>query len=171
MVTILNSDGDFATLLLSSTRQDALPTQTLIKITIPPPPPSSFVAAFNDARKRKLEQTDGNSAVQEQERVHLLARLALLKATATHQNAEYSNFSCVLPDEPQRYAIEIISPASNKQIERSQPSPPLMIRETCAMHAAVTEPYIAVYLLLLSVWLSADKGCCGRAVPGNREGA
>lgn len=142
VVTVLNSDVDFATLLLSSSRQGERIEQTLIKITIPPPPPSEFIATFNDARKRQLEQPGGDSAVAEPQCIPLLKRLSLLKSTATHQNAEYSNFSCVLPDEPQRYAIEIISPASEKQIERSQPSPLVMFRETGAMYAAVTEPYI-----------------------------
>lgn len=41
------------------------------------------------------------------------------------------------------YNVEVIAPASEKQIDRARPQPGCMITETAELYAAVVEPYIA----------------------------
>eukprot|EP00966_Prymnesium_polylepis_P307143 7097497-Prymnesium_polylepis.1 len=40
------------------------------------------------------------------------------------------------------FAIEVIAPASDKQISRSRPQPGTLVTETAALYNAVTRPYI-----------------------------
>ena len=71
-------------------------------------------------------------------------------ALSSYSGAEYAYYTactavtsliCYRALRP-RYALEVIAPASDKQIARARPQPGVFVTETASLYEAVTKPYI-----------------------------
>ncbi|GMI29561.1 hypothetical protein TeGR_g15042 [Tetraparma gracilis] len=73
----------------------------------------------------------------------------------THENAEYSHHLCTVPGLPApEYNLEVIAPASEKQIRRAAPDEgSAMVRETPALYAAAVEPLLASAAAASLAWV------------------
>lgn len=160
-VSALNVGDDHVFLLVDNEKNDTndetitaaqAPAKSVIKVTKrsrPDPLFSSF--------------TQGEAGLTP-DQISLLSSLDL---TETHKNAEYSNYdataatalsstlssipyvgsslnsliSLVIGSDPS-YGVEVISPASERQIARATPNPPVMIRESPKLYKKVVLPYL-----------------------------
>ena len=144
------SVGDDHVFLLTTTEDDDSSSdsnsKSVVKITKKSRPNPVF-SSFTQGASLSPTQTS------------LLTNLSL---SQTHSNAEYSSYDAASsrpysllsflpapllallpPPPPPPYSVEIISPASDKQVARATPNPPVMIRETPSFYSKYVEPYLA----------------------------
>ena len=66
-------------------------------------------------------------------------------ALKTESGAEYANYEGTLPT-PSTYDVEVICPASERQVTRNTPQPTRFVEETAEDYASKVEPFIASLL-------------------------
>lgn len=149
----LSVSKDHATILLRTANEDADMVKSLIKLTVLPTH-TTMLAPSSDIRG--MDPDDLGAAFDPTESARIKDFLNNFSfALQSESGAEYAYYNAtprmtvssvvsnVMAGSQSTFAVEVISPASDKQIQRSMPVPSLVLmEETPAMYHQVVAPYI-----------------------------